>query len=116
MLTDFSVDTLHAALNGLTARQRAISDDIANVNTPYYRSRTVAFESDLRSAVQRGRNPLGAAQPQVLYSTAPPGLTENNVNLPNATVAAMNTQMAYELVMRATGDRFSVLRAAARIV
>lgn len=113
MLDDVSINTLHAALNGLAQRQRAISDDIANVNTPYYRSRTVAFETDLRQAIERGREPLDV-QPQVVYSAAPAGLTENNVNLPDATVASVNTQLAYELVMRATGDRFSVLRAAGR--
>ncbi len=113
MLDDLSISTLHAALNGLSARQRAISDDIANVNTPYYRSRSVSFEADLRRAIDRGRDPL-EVRPEVVYSPAAPGLTHNNVNLPDATVASVNTQLAYELVMRATGDRFSVLRAAAR--
>jgi flagellar basal-body rod protein FlgB len=113
MLDDVSIGALHAALNGLSARQRAISDDIANVNTPYYRSRSVSFEGDLRRAVERGKDPLGVT-PQVVMSTAPAGLTGNNVNLPDATVASVNTQLAYELVMRATGDRFAVLRAAAR--
>lgn len=114
MLDDLSIDTLHSALNGLSARQQAISDDIANVNTPYYRSRTVAFESELRNAIEGGRNPL-AVRPQVLYPNAAPGLTENNVNLADATVASVNNELAYELVMRATGDRFSLLRAAARM-
>ena len=113
MLDDVSIGALHAALNGLSARQRAISDDIANVNTPYYRSRSVAFEGDLRRALDRGRDPLGV-RPQVVMSTDAPGLTGNNVNLAQATVSSVNTQLAYELVMRATGDRFAVLRAAAR--
>lgn len=113
MLDDVSISALHAALNGLAARQRAVSDDIANVNTPYYRSRSVAFEGDLRRALQHGQDPL-AVRPQVVMSTAPGGLTGNNVNLADATVASVNTQLAYELVMRATGDRFAVLRAAAR--
>lgn len=117
-MPDLSISTLHAALNGLSARQRAISDDIANVNTPFYRARTVSFEDDLRRALRTGADPSGV-RPVVRFSSTPDtmsGLTDNNVSLPDATVASMNTQMAYELVMRATGDRFTVLRAAGRAV
>lgn len=113
MLNDISIGALHAALNGLAERQRAISDNIANVNTPYFRQRSVAFESDLRNALDSGQDPLGA-RPTTTYSTAPGGLTGNNVNLADETVAAMNTQLAYELALRATGDRFSLLRSAAK--
>jgi len=113
MLDDVSISTLHAALNGLAARQRAISDDIANVNTPYFRARTVAFEGDLKRALSSGEDPL-AVQPQTIVSTAVGGLTGNNVNLTDETVAAVNTQLAYELALRATGDRFALYRSAVR--
>jgi flagellar basal-body rod protein FlgB len=113
MLDDVSISTLHAALNGLAARQRAISDNIANVNTPYFRSRTVEFEGDLLRALETGQDTLSTS-PRVVMSTAPGGLTGNNVNLPDETVAAVNTQLAYELAIRATGDRFSLLRSAVR--
>ncbi|MFN8080940.1 MAG: hypothetical protein U0Q19_15405 [Kineosporiaceae bacterium] len=113
MLDDVSISTLHAALNGLSARQRALSDDIANVNTPYFRARSVSFEGDLKNALADGSNPL-ETRPQVEYSNAPGGLTGNNVNLADTVVAAMNTQLAYELAVRATGDRFSLYRSAVR--
>ncbi|MBK6870154.1 MAG: flagellar biosynthesis protein FlgB [Kineosporiaceae bacterium] len=113
MLDDVSISTLHAALNGLSARQRALSDNIANVNTPYFRARSVSFEGDLKNAVAGGDNPL-ETRPQVQYSNAPGGLTGNNVNLADTVVAAMNTQLAYELAVRATGDRFSLYRSAVR--
>jgi len=113
MLDDVSISTLHAALNGLAARQRALSDDIANVNTPYFRSRTVAFESQLKRALADGDDPTSVV-PRVEYSSAPGGLTGNNVNLADTTVSAVNTQLAYELAVRATGDRFSLYRSAVR--
>ena len=113
MLDDISISTLQAALNGLAARQRAISDDIANVNTPHFRARTVAFEGDLKQALGNGSDPL-AVQPKTIVSTAPGGLTDTNVNLADETVAAVNTQLAYELALRATGDRFSLYRSAVR--
>jgi flagellar basal-body rod protein FlgB len=113
MLDDASIGVLQSALRGLSARQRAISDDIANVNTPYYRARTVAFEDDLRRAVADGDDPLGVA-PSVQFSSVDGGLTGNNVDLDAETVASVQTELSYQLALRATGDRFSLLRTAIR--
>ncbi len=113
MLPDVSIDALHSALDGLSMRQQAISNDIANVNTPGYTARGVAFEGNLRQAVQDGTDPM-AAGPQVQYSTAPAGLNGNNVDLNAEVVQGNQTEMAYELALRAVGDRFSLLRTAAQ--
>ena len=113
MLEDVSVGALHAALNGLAARQRAISDDIANVNTPFFRARSVAFEGDLKRALDSGENPLEVS-PTVHVSMEPVGLTYSNVDLAAETVSSVNTQLAYDLALRATGDRFSILRTAVK--
>ncbi|MDQ1287670.1 MAG: flagellar basal-body rod protein FlgB [Actinomycetota bacterium] len=115
MLDDVSIDTLHAALNGLASRQRAISDDIANVNTPFFRARSVTFEGNLKQAVESGKNPLLAEQ-NVVFSPEPVGLTYSNVDLAAETISSVNTQLAYELVLRATGDRFTILRTAGKAV
>ena len=112
MLDDVSIDALHSAMDGLQARQRAISDDIANVNTPYYRARSVAFEDDLKRALNSGDNPMETVEPSVLYSDAAGGLTGNNVDLDAETVLGAKTELSYELALRATGDRFSLLRTA----
>jgi flagellar basal-body rod protein FlgB len=111
MLDDVSIKALHSAMDGLQARSRAISDDIANVNTPYYRARTVAFEGDLKQALIFGDDPM-TAQPRVEYSDAAGGLTGNNVDLDAETVASVKTQLSYELALRAAGDRFTILRTA----
>lgn len=113
MLEDVSVGALHAALNGLAARQRAISDDIANVNTPYFRARSVAFEGDLKRALADGDDPLSST-PTVQLSAAPVGPTYSNVDLAAETVSSVNTQLAYDLAVRATGDRFTILRTAVK--
>jgi flagellar basal-body rod protein FlgB len=113
MLEDVSVGALHAALNGLAARQRAISDDIANVNTPFFRARSVSFEGNLKRALSSGDDPLSTT-PTVNVSSDPVGATYSNVDLAAETVASVNTQLAYDLALRATGDRFSILRTAAK--
>jgi flagellar basal-body rod protein FlgB len=112
MLEDVSVDALHAALRGLAQRQRAVSDNVANVNTPYFRARRVAFEGSLRSAVSDG-TPM-AAQAQIFATSDPMGLNENNVDLNAETILGVKTELAYELALRATGDRFTLVRTAVK--
>ena len=43
-----------SALDGLSARQRAIANNIANVNTPNYHAKRVAFENALLRSVEAG--------------------------------------------------------------
>ena len=113
MLEDVSITALHAALDGLATRQRAISDDIANVNTPYYRAKSVAFEGDLRQVLDSGGDPM-SVQPTTTVSSAPVGLTYSNVDINAETMSSVHTQLAYDLALRATGDRFSLLRTAVK--
>jgi flagellar basal-body rod protein FlgB len=113
MLEDVSIHALQAAMRGLSERQRAISDDIANVNTPFFRARTVSFEGSLKRALAEGDDPRGVA-PAVSVSTAPGGLNGNNVDLAAESVASVNTELAYQLALRAAGDRFAIVRSAIR--
>jgi flagellar basal-body rod protein FlgB len=111
LFNDPSIGVLHAALDGLSARQTAISDDIANVNTPYYRARSVDFEASLKRAISNGDDPMSVT-PQVQYSTAAGGLTGNNVDLNAETIAGTKAEMSYELALRAVGDRFALINTA----
>jgi flagellar basal-body rod protein FlgB len=113
MLNDVSIDVLQAALRGLSARERAISDNIANVNTPYFAARRVEFEGALRQAVAEGRDPMGAT-PNTFLTSDPTGLNGNNVDLNAETVLSTQTQLAYDLATRAVGDRFNLVRTAIR--
>lgn len=113
MLEDVSISALQSALRGLSARQNAISDDIANVNTPYFRARRVSFEADLKRALADGSD-VSSVAPATTYTSDAAGLNENNVDLNAETVLGVQTQMAYDLAVRAAGDRFSLLRTAIR--
>src|SRR4029434_10974452 len=97
LLNDISISALHSALTGLSARQRAVSDDFANVNTPFFRARRVEFEGDLKRALETGENPMASVSPQVALHDDPAGLTGNNVDLEAETLIGVETQMRYEL-------------------
>ena len=51
MLESVTSAALASALDGLAARQRAIANNIANVNTPGYTAERVSFESALAASV-----------------------------------------------------------------
>ena len=47
LLTNRTMEITHLGMNGLMDRQHAIASNIANVNTPGYQRKEVAFESQL---------------------------------------------------------------------
>jgi flagellar basal-body rod protein FlgB len=123
---------LHTALNGLSQRQSVIADDIANVDTPGYRARTVEFEASLREAIESGsfdgdtRRASTAAGPSAGTSSqvrdvvatevptdTPVGANGNNVDLRKETIAAMQTQYTYQILGRAMTDHLGLLKTAA---
>jgi len=50
-LEDRTTKALVTALNGLTARQRAISNNLANVDTPGFKASDVSFARQLDKAL-----------------------------------------------------------------
>lgn len=110
----FDSVTLHAlssALDGLAARQRAIADNIANVNTPNYRAKVVSFEDALASSVAAGS---GAAAPTVSLSTDATDQNGNNVHLDQETLNNVGTVLRFQFASRAVGADFDATRAALR--
>lgn len=104
---------LHGALNGLSYRQNVIADNIANVDTPGFRARAVDFESSLRSAIESGSVDSSSVGVTVSPTQTPVGVNGNSVDLRKETMAAMQSVFQYQVVSRAAGDRFEVLRTAA---
>ena len=52
------------ALDGLSARQLATAENIANANSPGFRALRVSFEQALAAAAQRGEGAVRAVQPR----------------------------------------------------
>jgi flagellar basal-body rod protein FlgB len=104
---------LHTALNGISFRQDVIADNIANVDTPGFRARAVDFESSLKSAVAQGGVGSDGIDVNVMTTATPVGENGNNVDLRKETLAAVQSQFQYQVISRAAGDRFDLLRTAA---
>ena len=53
LISSRTTDILKLGMDGLMERQHAISSNIANVMTPGYQRREVAFESQLAEIMER---------------------------------------------------------------
>lgn len=127
-LNPFGDSTLGVArswLDGLSRRQQAISENIANIDTPGYRAKTVPFETELRRSLGRqgvplertnpghllsagtSRNQLGVQQAQALTSSR---LDGNDVDIDAEMVTLAETQMRYQAAASALSTRIATLR------
>ncbi|KQQ95550.1 flagellar basal body protein [Leifsonia sp. YIM 134122] len=111
MFDSVSISALSSALDGLAMRQRAIADNIANVNTPNYTAQRVAFEDALAASVRSGD---GNVAPTIARSLEPTQLNGNNVNLDTETLSNVDTVLRYQFASRAVDGAFSSVRAAMR--
>ena len=109
MFDDLSTSSLRVAVAGLAARQTAIANNIANIETPGYRARKVEFEQALHGAIARGDSPAGVS-PSTLDSLEPTRLNGSNVNLDEETLSHIDTTMRYQLTLRAMDTKYAMIR------
>lgn len=112
MFDDVTSVALHSALDGLVARQKAIANNIANIQTPGYRATRVSFEESLREALDAGEAPV--VTPTSATSLEPTREDGNNVNLDTETLSSLDTNLRYQLTLRAVDNGFSLLRTSMR--
>ncbi|MBZ5737807.1 flagellar basal body rod protein FlgB [Nocardioides mangrovi] len=98
---------LNAALDGVALRQRVTADNIANVDTPGYRASSVDFETSLRAAIASG-DP-GDVSVTTQATDTPVGANDNNVDLREETLTAVQSQFQYQMLTRATTERFKLI-------
>ncbi|MCR1984293.1 flagellar basal body protein [Cellulosimicrobium cellulans] len=103
---------LQSALNGLSARQGAIAENVANINTPGYTAKRVQFEEALAASVADGDARRTAFT--VDRSVEPTRLDGSNVNLDTETVSNVDTVLRYQFATQAVGGEAAALRAAMR--
>ncbi|WP_448070886.1 flagellar basal body rod protein FlgB [Georgenia yuyongxinii] len=102
---------MKSALDALAMRQRVIADNVANVQTPGFLAGRVSFEDELARAVARG---TGAAAPTVARSLEPTRTNGNNVNLDTETLSNVDTNLRYQVAVRAVEGQYTAIRTALR--
>jgi flagellar basal-body rod protein FlgB len=107
-MNDVTMAALQTMLRGLSARQQAIADNIANVETPGYLAKRVEFEDSLREAIASGGR--ADLQPNWSSSTDEVLPNGNNVVIEQEMVTMQETQLRYELAIQAMNSKLSLLR------
>ena len=127
MFDSVTSTVLKTAMDGLAMRQRVTSDNIANINTPQFLAGRVQFEDALRQAVEAGAGFGGqtraqisraaladeATQPSLARSLEPTRTDGNNVNLDREVISNIDTQLRYQLMLRAMDDQYGGIRTVA---
>lgn len=111
LLDSVSYTAVNTALDALAARQRAIANNVANIQTPGYQAQVVEFESALSRAVRAGS---GFAETTLRRSMDPTQLNGNNVNLDEQTTLNVETNLRFQLATQAVSGQYSSVRAAMR--
>lgn len=111
-LNDLIVKGLRAA----EMRQGVIANNIANVETPGFRAKRLAFEEVLRDALGSGSSSrVRDVDFELLESKSPADpLNKNNVALEDEVGALVSNTMRYKTYMRILGKRFKQLDLAIR--
>lgn len=117
-LDSLPINLLNKDLDGLWSRQQAISDNLANVDTPGYKAKQVSFEDQLRAQLSNSSenqydmiNGIKSTQPNVTVSDdQTQRLDGNNVDTEQQNVEMARTQLNYMYSLRELSDYFSRLK------
>lgn len=117
------VRVLDKAADASWLRNQAISNNIANVDTPGYKRQDVAFESELQKALGSSRYETTDAKvaavktsrlsPRIFtdYANYSYRLDGNNVDIENENVMLAENQLKYQGLMTSINQEFSNLQA-----
>ncbi len=117
-LNSLSMNLLNKDLDGLWARQQAISDNLANFETPGYKPKTVSFEDQLRAMLSSSAEKeselvkkVGDVSPvMTTQDDLTLRLDGNGVDFEKENVEFLRTEFNYDTSLRLLSDTFSRLR------
>jgi flagellar basal-body rod protein FlgB len=109
---DVASVTENYALDALAKRQRAIADNMSNVQTPGFLAGRVSFEDSLAHALRDGD--LSETATTTARSLEPTREDGNNVNMDHEFLSNVDTNLRYQTMLRAVDDKFGLLRTVIR--
>jgi flagellar basal-body rod protein FlgB len=110
-LVDPTQQLLEAAMRGSWQRQTALTNNIANADTPGYRPEEVDFESALQSAVANGQQP-GEVQFATEAQPLKAGPNGETVSVDQESAKLAENGLDYEALTQVLDARNSIERSA----
>lgn len=112
-----SMDVGTKAIDALWQRSNAISDNIANADTPGYQQKSVSFENQLSQALSDDHldtNELSSVSPQLQVEPGTNSSADSNgVDMETQMVELMRNQLQYSYLTRGVSNQLSLLKTAA---
>jgi flagellar basal-body rod protein FlgB len=112
-LFDSAHIALERALQGSSMRHAALSENIANVNTPGYQRRDVDFHTALRAAMPGGSGAIASVPFAPAVDGAAPVRTDgNSVDIDRENAALAQNALEYEAMTQVLRARDEIVRSA----
>ena len=113
-LFDTTQAGLEAAIRGSALRQQAISQNIANANTPGYRRQDVSFGDALASAMSDGDSKAldSFTATEQTDESAPVRVDGNSVDVDQENATSAQNGLLYESLVSVARTRMDILRSA----
>lgn len=114
---DIAIMALNKALEGTTQQLQVIASNIANLETPGYRARSVSFAERLQQALQapeaRRAQAITSVQPEVLIDYHSPARADgNNVHIEHELVTLNKVTLHHRVLTRLLAKKFNMLEKA----
>lgn len=111
-LFDTTQLALGAALRGSSARQAALSDNLANVATPGYVRKDVDFHDTLAAAMDSGAGTKDLNFAPQNDTAAPVRVDGNSVDVDAENSALAQNGLEYDALAKVAGTRIDILKSA----
>jgi flagellar basal-body rod protein FlgB len=111
-LFDTTQLALGAALRGSTARQAALSDNLANVATPGYVRKDVNFHDTLAAAMDGGAGTADLSFSAQDDTAAPVRVDGNSVDVDAENSSLAQNALEYDALAKVAGTRIDILKSA----
>jgi flagellar basal-body rod protein FlgB len=112
-----AMSAIKTSLDGLATRSRAIADNVANIQTPGYASKSVEFEAALKSAFDSGQTNVTESDVASMSRSKDQMpinddgvVIGSNVSLEKETLLGIKTNLTYTLMARAYDNKVSAIR------
>jgi flagellar basal-body rod protein FlgB len=116
-LVDSTQQLLEAAMRGSWQRETALTNNIANADTPGYQPQEVDFESQLQSAMtggegEAGEETLGQLQFQTVTRAQEAGPNGTGVSIDQESAKLAENGLDYQALTQVVGARNNIVRSA----
>jgi flagellar basal-body rod protein FlgB len=110
-IVDSTQQLLEAAMRGSWQRETALTNNIANAETPGYQPQEVNFESALQGAINGGQEPE-EVQFQTVTRPLEAGPNGTGVSIDQESAKLAENGLDYQALTQVMGARDSILRSA----